>query len=111
MENNKTRDSLNLKSIFESSLKLRLIISSVFLFAIAVSFNTLFTFTSLEKLYKEMFYQADFILKKAGKITILIQKENLLLEIGKKYKFKHINKKEILLGKQKAIAITLTKGV
>ncbi len=53
MKNDKTRGNMNLKSGNNRSFKYKLIFSSVILFILAVGFNTLFTLTSLEKLYIE----------------------------------------------------------
>ena len=53
MRNDKTRKESDLKSNKNRSFKYKLIISSVILFVLAVGFNTLFTLTSLEKLYIE----------------------------------------------------------
>ena len=53
MRKNKTRGKSDLKSKSNRSFKHKLIISSVILFILAVGFNTLFTLTSLEKLYIE----------------------------------------------------------
>ena len=53
MSNKKSRKELNLKLINNRSIKSKLIVSSVILFICAVGFNTLYTLTSLEKLYIE----------------------------------------------------------
>jgi len=53
MRKDKTRDELDLKLNSNRSIKYKLMVSSVILFILAVGFNTLFTLTSLEKLYIE----------------------------------------------------------
>jgi predicted MFS family arabinose efflux permease len=53
MRNDKTRGQSDLKSNNNRSFKFKLIFSSIVLFILAVGFNTLFTLTSLEKLYVE----------------------------------------------------------
>ena len=53
MRNDKTLDESVQKSNCNRSIKFKLILSSVILFVLAVGFNTLFTLTSLEKLYIE----------------------------------------------------------
>ena len=53
MRKDRTRDKLDLKLYSNRSIKYKLMISSVILFILAVGFNTLFTLTSLEKLYIE----------------------------------------------------------
>ena len=53
MKDTKTRERLDLKALKNRSFKFKLILSSVILFILAVGFNTLFTLTSLEKLYIE----------------------------------------------------------
>jgi predicted MFS family arabinose efflux permease len=53
MGNDKTLDESDLKLNGNGSIKFKLILSSVILFVLAVGFNTLFTLTSLEKLYIE----------------------------------------------------------
>lgn len=62
----------------------------------------------VEKLYKEFFYQAEYILnKKNGRLTVLIQNDELFVKVGKNYKFKRVNKLDIMIGKQNAMVTTL----
>ncbi len=59
----------------------------------------------LEKIYKELFYQLEFILKKTGLIVLLTQFPELILKYAAEYKFKkekqieidYINKKFYIL--------------
>lgn len=60
----------------------------------------------VEKLYKEFFYQAEYILKKKGKIVCLLINDTLFTEIGKGYKFKKIDSKNIMIGKQPCVVVT-----
>ena len=53
MKDTKTRKKLDPEAQKNRSFKFKLILSSVILFILAVGFNTLFTLTSLEKLYIE----------------------------------------------------------
>ena len=41
------------------------------------------------KIYEELFYNADYILKPGGKVILLSREYNLLLDAAEKYKFKH----------------------
>lgn len=60
----------------------------------------------VEKMYKEFFYQAEYILKKKGKIVCLLINDTLFTEIGKKYKFKKIDSRNIMIGKQPCVVVT-----
>jgi len=53
-----------------------------------------------EKLYNEFFHQAEFILKKKGKIVTITQNTDLLKEIAEKHKFKVGEEREVWSGKQ-----------
>jgi putative N6-adenine-specific DNA methylase len=52
----------------------------------------------IEKLYKEFFYQADYILKKDGKIVICCKDSELLKETAEKFKI--VEEREIEHGKE-----------
>lgn len=54
----------------------------------------------IEKLYDQFFYQAEFILKKQGKIVIISKNTDLLKKGSEKYKFKVEKEREIYSGKQ-----------
>jgi 23S rRNA G2445 N2-methylase RlmL len=48
----------------------------------------------LNKVYNELFYQADYILKKKGKVVLLV-KDDTIIEAAEKHKFK-IDKSSLL---------------
>jgi len=58
-----------------------------------------------EKLYKELFNQSNYVLKKRGTITILTKKPNLLIKIAKENKYKLIKKRKIIKGETYYILI------
>ena len=53
-----------------------------------------------EKIYDEFFYQADFILKKQGRIVLITKSLELLKKYAEKYKFKLLDEREVYSGKQ-----------
>ena len=55
---------------------------------------------SLKK-YREFFYQAEFILKKKGKIVLISKQTEDLENAAAAYKFKLKKKIEVMQGKQK----------
>ncbi|MBW2980226.1 methyltransferase [Candidatus Woesearchaeota archaeon] len=63
----------------------------------------------IEKLYNEFFYQADFILKKKGKIVTIARSPEELKKAAEKHKFKLKEEKPIWLGKQESKVIVFTK--
>jgi len=64
----------------------------------------------IAKLYKEFFYQADFVLKKTGKITVLIGNTSLFLEIAKERNFALEKEAEVWSGKRKYKLVQLEKA-
>ncbi len=54
----------------------------------------------IERLYKEFFYQADYILKKDGKIVVCCKDDSLLKGFAEKEKFKILEEREIEHGKE-----------
>jgi len=54
----------------------------------------------IEKLYDQLFYQAEFILKNKGKIVIISKNPDLLKKAAEKYKFKIEKEREVCSGKQ-----------
>jgi 23S rRNA G2445 N2-methylase RlmL len=54
-----------------------------------------------EKRYNEFFYQAEFILKKKGKMVIISRDNDLLKKVAGKYKFRIEKEKEVWCGKQR----------
>lgn len=63
-----------------------------------------------EKIYNEFFYQAEFILKKQGKIVLITKSSDLLKKYAEKYKFKLENKREIWHGKQLMEIVIFSKN-
>lgn len=55
------------------------------------------------KSYKELFYQAEYILKKNGKIIIICQSDKII-EFSEKFEL--LNKKEVFQGKQKMFVMS-----
>ncbi len=63
--------------------------------------------SQMEKLYKEFFYQAEFILKKDGRIVLLTRTPELIEKYSEK--FKVLEKAVIEQGKEILTAIVMTK--
>lgn len=55
----------------------------------------------LKKTFDELFYQAKFVLSKKGKLFILTNSQNILMEEAKKHSFKEKQNIEIIKGDQK----------
>ncbi|MEK6947620.1 MAG: THUMP domain-containing protein [Nanoarchaeota archaeon] len=53
---------------------------------------------NVEKIYKEFFYNSEYILKKGGTITLLTPKKELIEKYSNEYKFKKINEVPITMG-------------
>jgi 23S rRNA G2445 N2-methylase RlmL len=64
----------------------------------------------IEKLYDEFFYQAEFVLKKKGKIAVLARSPDELQKAAEKHKFKVIEEKPIWLGKQESKVIVFSSS-
>jgi 23S rRNA G2445 N2-methylase RlmL len=52
------------------------------------------------KLDDQLFYQAEYILKKQGTLTAITEKPNELLPAAEKYKFKELERRTVLMGKR-----------
>lgn len=63
----------------------------------------------VEKLYKEFFYQLDFVLKKKGKIVMISRKTELLKKQSLAYNFKLDSDREVLAGKELFHILTFVK--
>jgi len=63
----------------------------------------------IEKLYNEFFYQAEFVLKKKGKMAVIAKSPEELKKAAEKHKFKVADEKQIWLGKQESKALVFTK--
>jgi len=63
----------------------------------------------VKKLYKEFFYNAEFILNKNGKIVLLLRKIDLLKDIAEEYGFKLEEKREVFLGKARFYVVVFVR--
>lgn len=63
----------------------------------------------LKKKYDELFYQADYILKKNGTIAAVMRKKELAVESAKKYGFIVYKEKEVWTGEQMLYFLNLVK--
>ena len=62
----------------------------------------------MRKIYREFFYQAEFVLKKEGTISLLLLRGFEMLEQeAKTYKFSITNKHPVWLGKEEWKLVTL----
>jgi putative N6-adenine-specific DNA methylase len=64
---------------------------------------------NLVKVYSELFYQADYVLKKNGCVVLLTKEDKLLVESAKKHKFKLKNKYEIMQGKEAYLVLNFVR--
>jgi len=63
-----------------------------------------------EKIYNEFFHQAEFILKKQGKIVLITKSLELLEKCAEKYKFKLKDRRELWHGKQPMQVVIFSKN-
>jgi 23S rRNA G2445 N2-methylase RlmL len=63
----------------------------------------------IEKLYLQLFYQADYILKKDGTVTLITKTLDIMKKAAEKYKFKVIHEREITIGTDKNWIIVFGK--
>ncbi|MBU0757600.1 MAG: hypothetical protein KKF44_06025 [Nanoarchaeota archaeon] len=63
------------------------------------------------KLYEELFYQFEYVLKKTGKVVFIALTTDLLEKAAKKHKFKISGNKRIYSGKQEFILIRFERGI
>jgi len=61
------------------------------------------------KIYNELFYQADYILKKEGTVTLLLKETEIAETEAKKYGFKKIKNQKIMQGKEEYTAVIFSK--
>ena len=66
--------------------------------------------SAVQKAYKELFYQADFILKKNGIVVILTRDLNSIKKFYEEFKFKIIEEKKVYSGKQELLILKLKKS-
>lgn len=64
---------------------------------------------TVEKLYNQLFYQADYILKKDGTVTLITKTPDLIKKAAEKYKFKVVHEREIVIGESKNKIIVFSK--
>ncbi len=63
----------------------------------------------IEKKYDEFFYQAEYILRKNGKIVVISDKTEELKKKGEKYKFKVKEERSVFMGEQEMKVLVLNK--
>ncbi len=63
----------------------------------------------IEKIYKELFYHAEFILKKTGKIVIISKNKDLIEKKAKEYKLKTKVNRQIKIGDHNNYILEITK--
>jgi len=63
----------------------------------------------VEKLYKEFFYQLEFVLKKKGIIVVAVRNSEFLKKVLKKYKFKLKEEREVWQGKEVLKVLVISK--
>lgn len=63
----------------------------------------------IEKEYNELFYQADYILKKEGTVTLLLKETKIAETEAKKYKFKIKSTQKIMQGPEEFTAVVFGK--
>ena len=63
----------------------------------------------IEKAYKELFYQSDYILKKDGILVVLVRDLSLIKGLCAEYNFKTIEQRKVYSGKQELLAVKLKK--
>ncbi|HIP66889.1 MAG TPA: class I SAM-dependent RNA methyltransferase, partial [Candidatus Nanopusillus sp.] len=63
----------------------------------------------LKKIYKYLFYQADYILDNNGKIVLITPQKKLTLENANKYKFELIHKRKVWNGNLEAYVFIFQK--
>lgn len=55
----------------------------------------------VEKMYKELFYNSEYILKKEGCITILTPRKDLIEKYSSEYRFKKVKEASLVMGNNK----------
>ncbi len=63
----------------------------------------------VEKIYTELFYQAEFILNKKGSVLLLLNETGIAEASAAKYGFAAAEKREIMQGKMKLVAVVFTR--
>lgn len=63
----------------------------------------------IEKAYNELFYQAEFVLKNNGNVSIVSKRSESLTKYAEKHRFTLIDKKEVYSGKEKMFFLKYQK--
>jgi putative N6-adenine-specific DNA methylase len=63
----------------------------------------------IKKVYKELFYQAEFVLREKGRMFIVTTNKDEFSEFAKEYKFKLVNSKKIYSGKQELDVVAFSR--
>lgn len=71
--------------------------------------SRILTEKNVEKLYNELFYQADYILKKGGTAALLLKDTGIAESAAKKYNFKIKQKQKIMQGREEFVAVVFSK--
>ncbi len=64
---------------------------------------------TMEKVYKEFFYQSEFVLKKKGKIVVITRNADIIKKYAQEHKFKLISERSVWVGKQESKVLIFTK--
>ena len=64
---------------------------------------------AVEKSYKELFYQADYVLKKEGIVVILVHDLSQIRKFYEEYNFKIVEQRSIYSGKQELFVVKLKR--
>ena len=54
----------------------------------------------VEKIYKELFYQGEFVLRSKGTVTVITSSPNVMKQKAEEYKFKLLHERELWHGKE-----------
>ena len=63
----------------------------------------------IEKVYNEFFYQAEFIVKKEGKVAVILTKSDLIKKAAAKYNFKPVHERKVYSGKAELSVVILKR--
>ncbi|MBW3014990.1 methyltransferase [Candidatus Woesearchaeota archaeon] len=64
----------------------------------------------IKKIYREFFYQCEFILKEKGKIFVIAKRVDLLKQEGEKQSFKVCEEREVMTGSESLIVLGFVKA-
>ena len=63
----------------------------------------------IEKIHDQFFYQAEFIIKKDGKVVVITKTTDLIKKAAEKYKFKVEKEREVWEGKEAFKLVVFSK--